>query len=500
MNLFGLFNKPKAAPNVVTRKIKMAYNTPNYAVADDYSTAKMELQAGGARSIARAQDLLLNSPLPKAYYNCLCRYVVGDSGFMLRAKVARTDGTLDTELNKVIETAWKDFILAENISVSRNRSAQDLNMSLVYSLVVSGDAFIRINESPRWKHGMALQVISPERIESPALFSSNVFNGIRLDSFDTPLSYFVRVGEQPGGYQTSYAEVPASQMIHTWLPGRPDANRGITPLAPVAKNIYDIDAVRESTRANLRHFANLLAVFVPNTEDNPYEPDASGADHEASMVSFAKRMASHFKTNPGTFGVAPSGGDIKQLDPKHPVSNYADFIKTENNQICPALGLTSTLLLANLENTSYSSSKAASQYDADFMRLWQAIFINHIWTPIYRRWMKIQLANGAFGIYVTEEDEIAALSEHKFVPRAFPMADTFKDAKGASQRLADRTITRSAILAAEGLDFEEDIAKVTAHEDEILTSYGLILLHTPDPAPNAPETEEEEVKNESTAK
>lgn len=351
---------------------------------------------------------------------------------------------------------------------------------MVYSLVVSGDAFVRVVEGARWKYGMALQVLSPERIESPAIYSNDTWNGIRLNEWDAPISYWYRQGENPLGYQFDYKEIPAAQVIHTWLQLRPDANRGLSPLAPVAINQYDLDAVRESTRTNLRHFANLLAFFVGAKDDNPFEPDSSGGvgapDHEAVMQSFAVRMGKHFQSNPGTFGIAPPG-DLKQLDPKHPISNYSDFVKTENRQMCPAYGITPCLLMAELDGTSYSASKAASQYDADFFKLWQTMFIQKIWGPIYERWLRIQFATGRFGFTCTDEDEFQEkYLQFTFAGRPFPMADKYKDAKAQEIMLTNRLATRTSILAADGVDFE-DLAKEAAGEDAVLARFGMAPLH-----------------------
>ena len=244
-----------------------------------------------------------------------------------------------------------------------------------------GECFIQLVKGTAYKYGFALNPIEADQIDeqkNQLLPNGNEIRmGVELNRQRKPVAYWVRQAH-PGDYdyttlnQSVSVRVPADQILHYYKPNRAGQTRGETAFAPVMAAVKMLNAYREAELVASRIAAAKMGFFVSDPGD-----DFNADDYDQSVPIM--------DVEPGTMHQLPKGVDIKQWDPTHPATAFADFQKGILRGIASGLGVSYSSLSGDLEGTSYSSIRQGSLEERDFYRDEQRFLIEHLAFPIRNR-------------------------------------------------------------------------------------------------------------------
>jgi capsid protein len=113
----------------------------------------------------RSRDLERNNEYFKRYLQLLRTNVVGENGFRLQLRARDLNGKIDMTGNNIIEGAWAEFSRLGGPTVDGQMSMIDLSNHIISSVARDGEVFLQIIKRPFLRHGIALMIIEPDRID-----------------------------------------------------------------------------------------------------------------------------------------------------------------------------------------------------------------------------------------------------------------------------------------------------------------------------------------------
>lgn len=214
---------------------------------------------------ARARELAQNSDHAKGFLRIVRNNIVGAPGFVLQSRAMRANGKPDTATRQQVEAEWREWGKRGNCEVSGKFSWRSLQRHVIETVARDGEAFIRV--LPFWSNQWAfsLQVIDPEAVDitfDGEYQGREIRMGVELDEYRAPVAYWINA--EPRLSRSSYRNgdryrVPASEMIHVYLPEFCWQTRGVSWLAVGANRLHMIkgteDAEVTASRASAAKFA-----------------------------------------------------------------------------------------------------------------------------------------------------------------------------------------------------------------------------------------------------
>ena len=204
------------------------------------TSADAEVKTSLKKLRDRSRQLCRDNPYAKQAKRTTQINVIGQ-GIKLQCLVpTMRKGKKDKKLSYMIEYAWKEWCKRDHCDVSGTKSFFMLENMAVGALVESGEVFFRIvrKKFGRSKVGLGLEIIESDLCDDDytgkVLRKGNEWRmGIEVDKFGRPQRYAF-LNRHPGDYyfKDNYNEekhtiVPASDIIHLFLPERPAQNRGV---------------------------------------------------------------------------------------------------------------------------------------------------------------------------------------------------------------------------------------------------------------------------------
>jgi lambda family phage portal protein len=265
--------------------------------------------------------------------------------------------------------------------------------------------------------------------------------------------------------------VPASEIIHAFIPLRVNQTRGIPWMAPSMIEMNMLVGYKEAEVVAARVSAAKMGFFVSQTGEQ-YTGDASLTASNTDANLQPNMGPQLMDANPGTFESLPAGMDFKTWDPQHPNSSYDAFCKGSLRGIASGLDVSYSSLGNDLESVNFSSIRAGLLDERDTWKLLQMWLIDSLCKPVYRGWLPNSIVGGALAL---DASNIAQYSKSAaWHPRGWDWVDPLKDVQAASLAVQNGFSTRARELASKGLDFEEVISEL-ASEQTVIEAAGLTL-------------------------
>jgi lambda family phage portal protein len=243
---------------------------------------------------------------------------------------------------------------------------------------------------------LCYQVLEPEQIDTrqdrPATNGLNkIVRGIELDRFNRPVAYYIYDAhpyDQWSGWSGAATRVPASRIIHQYLPFRPSQTRGISWLAAIMQPSRDVDwyLTNELTSAAI---GALLTLIVKRA--TPNRGGMGLIDDQESQDEFGNELLKLGRANVAELG---KDDDIKVAESGRPNRNAGDFIKLMMEQAGMAAGVSYIRLTNDLKAASYTSARASHLNDAAFFRPIQNWLSRKTMMPVRRRHTSAAVAKG----------------------------------------------------------------------------------------------------------
>tara|TARA_R110000796_G_scaffold249361_1_gene377056 strand:+ start:2843 stop:4339 length:1497 start_codon:yes stop_codon:yes gene_type:complete len=468
----AIFDIFKAKPKLKGKTFQRSYQGANqgYLFSDfkaSERSADSELRTAITILRSRSRDLARNNEYVKRYLNLLQTNVIGEKGFGLQVKATDSIGKSDRDGNQKVEMAFKSWGKVGNCTVDGKHSWIDAQKLAVESLARDGEAFIIKHRGSAFHDSFALEFIEPDQVDeqkNQRLANGNeVRMGIELDKFKRPVAYHI-LTYHPGDYDYSttgksakHIRVPASKVIHLYMPNRAGQTRGEPWISPALASIKQLGALREAAIVNARIGASKMGFFTSPTGDGFAADDLDG-------------NVPIMEAQPGTFHQLPSGVDFKAFDPQYPNNEFEGFHKACLKGVASALGVSYTSLSNDLEATSYSSIRQGALEERDQYRSWQRFVSDHFVRPIFEEWLGAAMEINSFGIPLRQYDRFSEAAE--FRGKAWNWVDPQKEMGAAVMGLKNGILSLQDVASQYGKDVEELVSQI-AKDKEIAEQFGV---------------------------
>lgn len=484
--MFGWFKKTE--PTLAKRAPKQVRRVRAYTAAQGGrllgswlgtgNSADTEIYAALELLRKRGRDLAQNNGYARRFLSMCKTNIVGHAGVRLQNKAYAPNGIdLDKKANAAIEARWRKFCRLENCCVSGDLSMIDLLKLIIETVFRDGEILVRRYKTfPHNAFRYALQPIEADQLDHTmncTLANGNkVVMGVEKDRWGRRVAYYI-LSAHPGESLTSdyhrreRERIPASEILHLFIPERVNQTRGVSWLAPSAARAKMLDAYEEAEVIAARVSASKMGIFTrpEGTEDDDL------TDDELDEAEANDSEDLNIEVEPGTFDTAPDGYDLKMFDPTHPNAAFGEFMKGGLRGIASGWDCSYVMLANNLEGVNLSSIRHGEVAERDKWRILQTWLIEHFCTPIFEEWLLLEMLTIGGTL---DPADFHRLNAPCWRPRGWQFVDIDKESKAVTRDVANHTRNIWDVAAQRGDDLEE-IFEGNARAIELAKEYGLDL-------------------------
>lgn len=479
MGIFDFLNRSEKPKQVKYKSLFRNYGGANSGrlfgdfVASSFS-ADSELKNALPVLRNRSRDLARNNEYAKRFLNLIKTNVVGEKGFNTQVRARNPDMGLDVAGNQIIENAFAEWGRLGNADVTGRLSWLDCQRVVAETLARDGEVFIKKIRNRQYANGFTLQFVEADLVDDQKngrneKNGNQIRMGVELDDFHRPVAYYVLTAHPNDSFlrtpqSRQHVRVPASEMIHVFMPVRTHQTRGEPFMAPAITGLKMLDGFAEASLVAARAAASKFAVLTTPTGEDFVGDDET--EDDVPIVDF----------EPASIFQLPEGQDLKLIDPNHPTTTFDEFQKAILRGIASGLNVSYTSLSNDLTGVSYSSIRQGTIEERDHFKMLQSFMIQHFCEPVFRAWLETTMTVGDVPIPIDKFDKFA--NGVVFRGRGFAWVDPQREINANITAVSNGIVSLSDIAANYGRDVEDVFAQIQS-DKEMAERYGLKLAFEP---------------------
>ena len=461
------------------------------------------IRNAGATVLARARWLVRNNGYAKAALRSWSAATVG-------AGIKPSSLIEDEALRESVQQAWLDW--TDECDAEEVTDFYGLTRRVARETYLAGECFVRFR--PRFPQDglsvpLQLQLLPSEQLPTAKL--EQVPNGLGNDGgqirmgveFDANVRdrrvayWFYR--SNPTDRTTSFRDllaqqqlvrVPASEVMHVFDPVEAGQVRGLTNYAAAIVKLFMLDAYDDAELERQKQQAS-MATFI----EVPEERD------EMNMLVNQRPEDDPAILFPGAIVEGYAGEKMHHLAPPGVAGTYEPFQYRTLLQLSAATGIPYAELAADLNRTTYASSRAGLLAFRTEVEAFQwAVLVFQFLRRVWVRWMDTAVLAASVPITATAYNTNPARYRRMqaIVPRA-PWVDPLKDRQAVKLALDMHAIAPQDAVEAEGNDLETVYRRIAEAKrlrekwgiDDPLPGWGSrVGQPTPNTAPVEPSEEQ----------
>ena len=473
--------KPKKRKTLNLRKYNGASTSRLFSDFLQTSTSADEEIKTNLRLLRdRSRDLARNDSYVQRYLNLMQSNVVGNNGIRLSMKARNDDGSLDLIANRIIEEKWHQWCRLGNCTTNGRLTFIDCQKLFIESLARDGEVLVRHVKSRDSEFGYQIEFLEADHLDetkndNPEKGGNKIKMGVELNASNKPVAYYLFKNHPFDNqyYATQkHIRVNAEELIHAYIPNRPEQNRGVPFTASAMANIKLLNGYLEAEIVSARVSASKMGFFV--------SPDGDGYVGDGEDEEYVPIM----NAEAGTFEQLPAGMDFKSFDPDHPTSAFESFSTQVLRSIASGLNISYHALTNDLSSVNYSSLRAGALEDREMYRLYQRFTIDHFVRPVFEKWLEMSISSGAIStspstnqpLPMSRYDKFA--NSANFIPRSFSWVDPQKEMMASISGMQSGLVTFQDVQANYGRDVEE-LFEQHEREQKLAEQYGVKTAFQP---------------------
>jgi lambda family phage portal protein len=459
------YSWPGAAPNVSRDGRYMGSRmSPDEAIEHDLPELRQ-----------RCVELYRGNTIAHAAVEGRVSYEVG-TGLTRQPRVREQDG-IDKDLAELINDRLKEVTdrwSSHGVDKRRRLSISAVQRLICRTYATYGEAFVMLGQAPfKGSIGLTVDVISPERVESPPELRNDdtVRMGVKYSATTGEIvGYYVRKSHPDAGrgYKYGYDFVPRfdatghARMIHVFDPLFPDQSRGVPWLANAMSRAKDVDDFFEAELI-AKQIEACFGIIVKGgpTSTTPHEiaeGNASRVDGNGTRLE---------RVEPGMVQYLNQGEEIQTVDPNRPGASFAPFIELSMRSVAASLNYPYELLAKNFFRTTFSSGRLAMLDGWMGFAMRQQVLVEQALDPIWRRLVYDAMFAGEMDDLVNTFDYLErpyVYERHRWASQGRGFLDPTKEVRAHVEGLGAGISTKSAIFAEKGEDWEDAEEQLDAEE------------------------------------
>lgn len=321
---------------------------------------------------------------------------------MIRAQAALER---DEDLNRILESRWRQFCRADNFDLAGRFSFQQFELMIVGALPTHGGALVRIvrQAAGRRKKGpqLCFELLSVDQLDDdfngPSKRSGHYWRmGVETNDWTGRVTRYAILRRPPGSVDADdpmtagpkHWFVDARDMIHIFFPEEIGQNREFPWLAGVLPTIHNVNEYEKSHWTRKRVVNNLLG-FIQKAETEFPSADSSLVTEREPTTGEAISQSSPgqwVELLPGEVPIQPQfGPDDQQFDV---------VLKTMLRRFASGVGLSYSTISRDYSDANYSSMRESLLEDRDYFRTIQSSLIQQFHQRVYEEWLDAAMLSG----------------------------------------------------------------------------------------------------------
>ena len=360
-------------------------------------------------------------------------------------------GRLDETVNAQIHAEWMRWTKKKNCDVSGILGFHDMERLLVRSLAESGEVFIRMIRRPFGDSRVpfALQVLESDYLiddDQPRAAEGNTVRmGIEVDTYLRPQAYHF-YANHPGDVYAGHpsngrrVRVPASEVIHLFIPERPSQTRGVTWFASALTRLHMLQGYEEAEVVRARASSALMG-FITSPEGELVGDEVIDGERVSAF-------------EPGTFKYLQPGESVSVPSLDAPDGQFEPFLRAMLRAVAAGIGCSYESVSRDFSQTNYSSSRLALLEEREHWKTLQHYMVKNFHQPVYAAWLEMAVMSGALNLplYEVEPDRFKRV---KWVPRAWGWVDPQKEVAAYKEAVRCGFKTLGQVVGEQGGDLDE---------------------------------------------
>lgn len=413
----------------------------------------------------RARELYRSDPIAASFIDGRVNNIIGRGiRAQARIKADEAEQISEEQARKLNRALNNDFRRWAKRAGKFGESLYSLQRLAQRTWDLDGEVFVHFTavRDPMRPIPLALEVIDPERVETPPQEAGNpnIRLGIERDDDGNIVAYWVR-NSQPHDTKSndySYTRVDAfsknglPEMVHCFEKLFPGQSRGIPVLTPVIGKLKDRHDYDETVMIS-EQAAACYTAFVKGDSD----PEDLAAATASETTSTGERLEDMV---PGTIQYLGKDQDITFGNPNRPSGTFAAYMEYHNRCIAAGTGYPYELLMKDWTGLSYAAGRLSLIDGRVSFSCRQALLDEQLLCATWHHFTLNSVLHGAASELVDPVAYRAAPSiytEHAWIPPGQPWIDPNKEVQSAALTVESNLGTLSAELASRGLDLEETL-------------------------------------------
>ena len=365
-----------------------------------------------------------------------------------RLQVLTDDAQANNEIERAFNAWARSISLADRLRTMRMARAH------------SGECFAKLVSNPAVPGPVKLDLalVEADRVTGPAwgTITPDEVDGIVYDSAGNPVAYRV-LKEHPGDRSLNLEQetLPASKMVHYFMPSRPEQSRGIpdlVPALPLFAQLRRYTIAVLSAAETAANFAGTVETDAPaNGEADPVEPMDTIELEANSLLTL------------------PAGWKMSQVKPEQPTTSYGEFKREILNEIARCLNMPFNVAAGNSSGYNYASGRLDHQTYFKAIRIDQAHMARTVLDRVLAEWF--DEAKLTESLVPTRVRVLESLP-HQWFWDGTEHVDPAKEATAQATRLANHTTTLASEFAKQGKDWEAELRQ-RARELALMEELGI---------------------------
>ena len=255
-----------------------------------------------------------------------------------------------------------------------------------------------------------------------------------------PSAYHFRVQRDPyapGRGKTR--RVPSDRVLHVFRPDAPCMVRGFPWMVAACRGIENLRRYEEAELLAARLGAS-AAGFITLSDSGGQMMDAPESDDEAGLLDMS----------PGMVHRLAEGEGFEPWDPKHPTTQYGDFVAAQLRGIAAGCGVPYHELAEDWAAVNFSAARSAVLSHRPAWEAAQRLLIDRVCEPVFRLWVE------------TAGDPDTAV---EWKPRKWDHVQPREQATAETAHIANMTMSRTEIIRARGADPASVFGEIAAEEE-----------------------------------
>jgi lambda family phage portal protein len=428
----------------------------------------------------RARQLVRDNDYAKRAKALVVNNVVGTGiRLQMQVRMQRGGGRLDKVVNDAIETAWIKWCRKATCDVAGRLSMHQIERMAVGAMVESGEILVRM--VPQSFGGgrvpLALQVFESDQLDENYTGGSTAQGnewrmGVEVDQWGRPVTYAF-LNKHPGdtalgGHNPAarHLLVPAREVIHLFVPERPQQTRGVSWFAAGIQRLHQLAGYEQAALVRARAASALMGFITsPEGAGNTYGEEVIDGEHVTSF-------------EPGIFKTLFPGQTVEVPQINAPDGQLEPFVRGMLRAFASGLGVNYAALSGDYSQSNYSSSRLAQIEDRDCWKVMQQYIIDELLTPVFERWLELAVLSGVLRLpsYDLSPDRFCAC---RWMTRGWAYIDPKKDVEADQVAIRCGLKTQAQVVAEQGGDLEE---LLLARKSEVDRAQELELQFDTNPA------------------